>query len=110
MGRVTMGTVPNFERGRSVGIHSWRNWNRRMFVGGRPRGCRWSGPLIPAGASPSFITAASRCSTICWRATGCTGPFTEIHNEALGDEAIGYAKGIAPAGSYHAAVVAELGE
>ncbi len=33
----------------------------------------------------------------------------EIHNEALGDEAIGYAKGIAPAGSYHAAVVAEFG-
>ncbi len=33
----------------------------------------------------------------------------EIHNEALGDEAVGYAKGIAPAGSYHAAVVAEFG-
>lgn len=33
----------------------------------------------------------------------------EIHNEALGDEAIGYAKGIDPAGSYHAAVVAEFG-
>lgn len=33
----------------------------------------------------------------------------EIHNEALGDEAIGYAKGLAPAGSYHAAVVAEFG-
>lgn len=33
----------------------------------------------------------------------------EIHNEALGDEAIGYAKGIEPAGSYHAAVVAEFG-
>jgi len=32
----------------------------------------------------------------------------EIHNEALGDEAIGYAKGIEPAGSYHAAVVAEF--
>ena len=32
----------------------------------------------------------------------------EIHNEALGDEAIGYAKGLEPAGSYHAAVVAEF--
>ncbi|MEZ5816668.1 MAG: endonuclease/exonuclease/phosphatase family protein [Hyphomicrobiaceae bacterium] len=30
----------------------------------------------------------------------------EVHNEALGDEAIGYAKRIEAAGSYHAAVVA----
>lgn len=30
----------------------------------------------------------------------------EIHNEALGDEAVGYAKGVEAAGSYHAAVVA----
>ena len=30
----------------------------------------------------------------------------EIHNEALGDEAIGYAKHIAPASSYHAPVLA----
>jgi hypothetical protein len=32
----------------------------------------------------------------------------EIHNEALGDEAIGYAKGVTPAGSYHAPLVAEF--
>ena len=31
-----------------------------------------------------------------------------VHNEALGDEAVGYAKKIDPPGSYHAAVVAEL--
>jgi endonuclease/exonuclease/phosphatase family metal-dependent hydrolase len=30
----------------------------------------------------------------------------EVHNEALGDEAIGYGKGAEPAGSYHAALVA----
>jgi endonuclease/exonuclease/phosphatase family metal-dependent hydrolase len=30
----------------------------------------------------------------------------EVHNEALGDEAVGYAKGVEAAGSYHAAVVA----
>lgn len=30
----------------------------------------------------------------------------EVHNEALGDEAIGYAKGVEAMGSYHAAVVA----
>jgi len=30
----------------------------------------------------------------------------EVHNEALGDEAIGYAKNVEPSGSYHAAVVA----
>ena len=30
----------------------------------------------------------------------------EVHNEALGDEAIAYGKRLAPAGSYHAAVVA----
>lgn len=32
----------------------------------------------------------------------------EVHNEALGDEAIGYAKALHPPGSYHAAVVAEF--
>ena len=32
----------------------------------------------------------------------------EVHNEALGDEAIAYAKRIGTAGSYHAAVVAEF--
>ena len=30
----------------------------------------------------------------------------EVHNEALGDEAVAYGKKLAPAGSYHAAVVA----
>lgn len=30
----------------------------------------------------------------------------EVHNEALGDEAIGYAKGVEAVGSYHAALVA----
>ncbi len=30
----------------------------------------------------------------------------EVHNEALGDEAIGYAKGVEAAGSYHAALIA----
>jgi endonuclease/exonuclease/phosphatase family metal-dependent hydrolase len=30
----------------------------------------------------------------------------EVHNEALGDEAVGYAKSLAPTGSYHAPVVA----
>jgi endonuclease/exonuclease/phosphatase family metal-dependent hydrolase len=30
----------------------------------------------------------------------------EVHNEALGDEAVGYGKGASPAGSYHAALVA----
>jgi endonuclease/exonuclease/phosphatase family metal-dependent hydrolase len=36
------------------------------------------------------------------------GRFSDIavHNEALGDEAVGYGKGIDPPGSYHAAVVA----
>ena len=29
-----------------------------------------------------------------------------VHNEALGDEAVGYGKGVDPPGSYHAAVVA----
>ena len=29
-----------------------------------------------------------------------------IHNEALGDEVVGYSKGLEPAGSYHAALVA----
>lgn len=32
----------------------------------------------------------------------------EIHNEALGDEAIGYAKGVEAMGSYHAALIAEF--
>ena len=32
----------------------------------------------------------------------------EVHNEALGDEAIGYAKDVKPLGSYHAGVVAEF--
>ena len=32
----------------------------------------------------------------------------EVHNEALGDEAVGYTKVSHPAGSYHAAVVAEI--
>lgn len=32
----------------------------------------------------------------------------EVHNETLGDEAIGYAKGVKPLGSYHAGVVVEL--
>jgi endonuclease/exonuclease/phosphatase family metal-dependent hydrolase len=32
----------------------------------------------------------------------------EVHNEALGDEAVAYAKAINPPGSYHAAVVAEF--
>jgi len=32
----------------------------------------------------------------------------EVHNEALGDEALGYAKKINPPGSYHAAVVANF--
>jgi endonuclease/exonuclease/phosphatase family metal-dependent hydrolase len=32
----------------------------------------------------------------------------EVHNETLGDEAIGYAKGLTPLGSYHAGVVADL--
>ncbi len=30
----------------------------------------------------------------------------EVHNEAIGDEAVGYALGLKPAGSYHAGVVA----
>jgi endonuclease/exonuclease/phosphatase family metal-dependent hydrolase len=30
----------------------------------------------------------------------------EVHNEALGDEAIGYAKGVSPPGSYHAPLIA----
>lgn len=34
----------------------------------------------------------------------------EVHNEALGDEALGYAKGVEPAGSYHAAMVADFAE
>ena len=36
------------------------------------------------------------------------GRFREIsiHNEALGDEVVGYSKGIETAGSYHAAIVA----
>jgi endonuclease/exonuclease/phosphatase family metal-dependent hydrolase len=32
----------------------------------------------------------------------------EVHNEALGDEAVGYAKGMEAMGSYHAAVVANF--
>ena len=32
----------------------------------------------------------------------------EVHNEALGDEAVAYGKHLAPAGSYHAAVVASF--
>jgi endonuclease/exonuclease/phosphatase family metal-dependent hydrolase len=32
----------------------------------------------------------------------------EVHNEALGDEAVGYAKGVEAMGSYHAAVVANF--
>ena len=32
----------------------------------------------------------------------------DVHNEALGDEAIGFAKNVAAMGSYHAAVVAEF--
>lgn len=32
----------------------------------------------------------------------------EVHNEALGDEAVAYAKALDPPGSYHAGVVAEL--
>lgn len=32
----------------------------------------------------------------------------EVHNEALGDEAVAYAKGTAPLGSFHAAVVADF--
>lgn len=32
----------------------------------------------------------------------------EVHNEALGDEAMGYSRGIEPAGSWHAPVVAEF--
>jgi len=34
----------------------------------------------------------------------------EVHNEALGDEAIGYAKGVEAMGSYHAAIVAEFAD
>jgi hypothetical protein len=30
----------------------------------------------------------------------------EVHNEALGDEAVGFGKGMGPAGSYHAGLVA----
>lgn len=30
----------------------------------------------------------------------------EVHNEALGDEAIGYARGVVPPGSYHAPLIA----
>jgi endonuclease/exonuclease/phosphatase family metal-dependent hydrolase len=33
----------------------------------------------------------------------------EIHNEALGDEAVAYGKGVGAAGSYHAGVVATFG-